>query len=66
MITSSERKVTKKKLDDLCMNESETRGFSFKLVYPLCVVEYNCTTSQDEYLCNEYSLSANHGYLSTW
>ena len=33
--------------------ESETRRFPFKLAYPLCFVEYNCTISQGEYLCNE-------------
>ena len=30
-------------------NESETRRFPFELVYPLCFVIYNCTTSQGEY-----------------
>ena len=28
------------------LNESETRRFPLELVYPLCFVEYNCTTSQ--------------------
>ena len=25
----------------------------FEIVYPLCFVEYNCTTSQGKYLYNE-------------
>ena len=32
--------------------------FRSELVYPLCFVEYKCTTSQGEYLSNEYSLVA--------
>ena len=37
--TSSERKITDQKLDDLPV----------ALVYPLCFVEYNCTRSEGEY-----------------
>ena len=29
------------------------RQMLFQMVYPLCFVEYNCTTFQGEYLCNE-------------
>ena len=32
-----------KNYDDIRLNESETRRFSFELVYPLCFLEYNCT-----------------------
>ena len=48
-LTGSERKVTNQKLEDFCLNESETRRFPFELVYSLCFEEYKCTTSQGEY-----------------
>ena len=48
---NTEWKVMIQKLDDLCLNESETRRFPFDLVYPLCFEEYDCTTSYGEYLC---------------
>ena len=35
------------------------------LVYPLCFVICNCTTSQSEYLCNEYSLIQTNNDFST-
>ena len=33
--------------------DAPVRLFPFELVYSLCFVEYNCTTSQGEYLFNE-------------
>ena len=48
-----ERQVTYQKLEESCYNESETGQFRYELGYPLCFVEYNCTTSQWEYLYNE-------------
>ena len=38
--------------------------FRSKLVYPLCFVEYNFTTSQGEYLYNELLLD--QPYLYIW
>ena len=49
-----EWKVTNQKLVNFCLNESNTRRFPFKLLYPLCFVDYNCTTSQGKYL-NTYN-----------
>ena len=47
----TERRVTKQNLEYFCLNESEPRRFPFELVYPLCFLEWNCTTSQEsEYL----------------
>ena len=51
LIHSLWRKVPDKKLDDKCLCEPETKRFLFELDYPSCLVQYNCTTSQGEYLC---------------
>ena len=46
-------------------NESETRRFFFELVIDLHVlyIEYNCNTSQGEYLYNEKSLPFSYSKL---
>mgnify|MGYP007015883938 CR=1 FL=1 len=46
-----ERQVTYQKLEESCYNESETGQFRYELGYPLCFVEYNCTTSQGKFIC---------------
>ena len=52
----SARKVTIEKGDNFCLNKLETRRFPFDLIYPLCIVEYNCTSSQGEYKFIDNSL----------
>ena len=37
-------------LSNFYLNKAEDGQFPFELVYHLCYAEYNCTTSQDEYL----------------
>ena len=47
-------------ISDSNSKKSETRRFPFELVYPLYFVEYNCTTSQGEYLYIKKSVSCGH------
>ena len=46
------------------LNKSETRIVPFELVYPLSFVKYNSSTSQGEYLYNEYPLCPIHSILT--
>ena len=43
-------------------NEPENRQIPFELAYPLCFVEYNCTTNQGEYLYNEFADGSSRKY----
>ena len=54
--------VTLQKIDDFCLNASETRRFPFELVYPLCFVDFTCTTYQGKYLYDDNCWISNNTY----
>ena len=53
-------------LSNFCLNKAENGQFPFELVYPLCYEEYNCTTSQDEYLYIVCPGSSDPFYIVTY